>query len=143
MSLLGTLKAARAEARRARDAEFARLVALPPTEELAAQLMAAFGPDGPKRGKPLTEYDFIKWVLRRAEFTSRGQRAMSFKKLVGPVREALQVLEHSELVYLSVGGEGKLDNWHPTNRGMVALDEGYDAVAQCISARRLGQDGTR
>ncbi|OBF04479.1 hypothetical protein A5730_18145 [Mycobacterium sp. ACS4054] len=135
MSLLRTLKAARAEVRRARDDEFARVVDLPPTAELAAQLMAAFGSDGPKPGKPLTQYDFLRWVLRRTEFTSRGQRAMSLKKLVAPVREALQVLEHCELVYLSVGGEGKVDNWRPTNRGLTALAGGHDAVAQCISRR--------
>lgn len=135
MSLWRNLKAAHAEAQRIHDEEFARVVDLPPTAELAAQLIAAFGSDGRKPGKPLTQYDLVKWVLRRSEFTSRAQQARSFTKLVAPVREALQVLEHSELVYHNVGGEGKAENWRLTNRGLSALYDGYDAVAQCISRR--------
>ncbi len=76
-----------------------RVMPLPSSEELAAELMSAFGPDGPKRGKPLT-----------------------------------QILEHAELVYLTVQSESP-DNWRTTSLGLATPRGGKDAVRQRISGR--------
>lgn len=45
------------------DQEFARVMDFPPVADIATELMAAFGPDGPKSGKPLTLNDLREWCL--------------------------------------------------------------------------------
>ncbi|OBJ52363.1 hypothetical protein [Mycobacterium sp. 1423905.2] len=127
-------KAAWTEATEALQAQAERVMALPPTADLAAELMDAFGPHGAKRGKPLTQLDLVTWKVRAYQFDSRGQRAMVYKKLGAPIREAMQVLEHAELVYLRVRSESP-DTWELTSRGREALNSGTDAVRQCIAER--------
>ncbi|OBK47474.1 hypothetical protein [Mycobacterium kubicae] len=128
------IKAAWTEATAALEAQAERLMALPPAGDLAAELMEAFGPNGAKRGKPLTQLDLVTWKLRGYQFDSRGQRAMVYKKLGAPIREAMQVLEHAELVQLRVRSESA-DTWSATSRGRQALERGKDAVRQCIAER--------
>ena len=50
------------------------------------------------------------------------------------MREALQVLEHAELVYLTVESEGP-DNWRATRSGLAALAGGSNVVTQRITER--------
>jgi hypothetical protein len=122
-----SFKAAWREAQRAHHAEFQHVVAPPPAADLAAELMQAFAVEGPKRGKPLTEHELVGWKLGSYEFSSRGQRAMCYKKLRAPIREALQVLEHAELVYQTIRTD-KPDNWTATSRGLETLKSGNDVV---------------
>jgi hypothetical protein len=128
------LRQAWAEAARVREDEFQRVMALPTAAEVAVQLMQAFGSDGPRRGKPLTQHDLIEFLTRQRNFASRGQRAMAYKKLAGPVREAMQVLEHAELVYLNVRTDSP-DRWHATSAGMEALAQGQHAIELRVAQR--------
>lgn len=123
------------------DQEFARVMDFPPVAEIATELMAAFGPDGPKRGKPLTLNDLREWWLDRYDFADRRQRVVCSTRLRrgggGPIREALQVLEHAELVYLTVRTDRE-DVWTATNVGLSALADGRDAVAERVGRRVAG-----
>ena len=56
---------------------------------LAAPLMQAFGSDGPKRGKSLTQHDLVKWLLSQYEFSSRALKALAYQKIDAAIREAL------------------------------------------------------
>jgi hypothetical protein len=73
---------------------FERLMALS-TTDLAAELMPAFGSDGPKPGKDLNHLVLVSWLLGGY----RGAGGVSSR--LQPDRaviEALQVLEHADLV---------------------------------------------
>jgi hypothetical protein len=61
-----------------------------PRADLAAELMAAFGGEGARRGG-----------FRCEEIEGRllGRSIILCPKLKGPILEALQLLEHSELIY--------------------------------------------
>jgi hypothetical protein len=96
--------------------------------------MQAFGAGGPKPGKPLTHRDLAEWLLDRYEFPSRGLRAVAYGKLDAPLREALQILEHAELVYLTVRSE-RPDTWTATSSGLEALARGKDAVSHSVLHR--------
>ncbi|MDT5349882.1 MAG: hypothetical protein QOH91_3169 [Mycobacterium sp.] len=124
-------KAAAAEVERARQAEFERLVAVPPAADLAADLMPAFGPHGAKRGKPLTKDDIAGWMIRDYRLGFR-ERALCLTKLSGPIAEALQVLAHAELVYVTTHSEAP-DNWRATSLGLASLANG--TYRQRISER--------
>ena len=136
-----SFKEAWAEASADQDAEFANVMDFPPVPEIATELMAAFGPGGPKRGKPLTYDDLAKWWLDRYEFADRRQRVVCSARLRrgggGPIREALQVLEHAELVYLTVRTDRE-DIWTATNLGLSALADGKEAVADRVGRRGAG-----
>ena len=125
------LKALTDEVKRARQAEFERLVAVPPAADLAAELMPAFGPHGPKRGKPLTIDDVAGWMIRDYRLNFR-ERALCLTKLSGPIAEALQVLAHAELVYVTTDGDAP-DHWRATNVGLASLANG--TYRQRISER--------
>jgi hypothetical protein len=107
---------------------------LPLPEDLAAELLPAFGSDGLSAGKPLTQHALVQWQLGKYEFKSRGHRLIGSQKLEAPVREALQILEHAELVYLTVESE-RPEKCTITGRGLQALRGGKDAVRQRISER--------
>lgn len=128
------LKAAWAEGKRAAEAELERALPLQSAADLAAPLMQAFGSDGPKRGKPLTQHDLVGWMLSQYEFSSRALKALAYQKLEAPIREALQVLEHAEFVYITVDSE-RPDKWTATSSGLAALARGKDVVRQHISER--------
>jgi|SRR6516165_11568180 hypothetical protein len=74
-----------------------------PAADLAADLMVAFGPDGRKGGNQLGKGDLIEWLFR--EYPNPGRYAKPSKgyieQLDRPIREAVQLLEHAELVYVS------------------------------------------
>ncbi|MGX9788858.1 hypothetical protein [Mycobacterium sp. MMS18-G62] len=106
--------------------ELARLNALSPAD-LAGEIMSAFGPDGPKRGGNVTEAHIADWLFRSYRRASVYAAAVRV-----PVLEALQVLEHAELI--------RLDNpwsapnyWCATRLGLEAIVNG-DA-RQVISDR--------
>jgi hypothetical protein len=64
-------------------------------------------------------------------------KVLGYGRLEAPVREALQVLEHAELVYITVREESA-DNWRATRLGLEALRGGYEVVRQRIKERTGG-----
>lgn len=128
------LKKAMSESRQALDAQLQQVLDLPPTADLAAEIMGAFGGTGPKPGKPLTHNDIVKWMSEKYEFSSRAQRFIATDRLREPIREALQILEHAELVLLTVETEGT-DNWRLTSKGRTTLSGGKALVQQYITER--------
>ena len=111
--------------REQRDAELAsakaeadRLAALTPAQ-LAVEVMPAFGSDGPKAAE---KYGINVFQVGMAlmKDTPRGNSEM--RELLQPIREALQVLEHAELIARNTGRDTAL--WKATRLGETALTEG-------------------
>ena len=97
---------AKGEAVVAREAEAARLSALPPAE-LAASLMPAFGPDGPKANPSIlnpgnrggtNENQLLDWLGRTYEVFPI--RPKPWRRFSTRVLEAVQLLEHAGLIYV-------------------------------------------
>jgi hypothetical protein len=115
-----------------------------PSGDLATELMAAFGPDGRGaerdyvvvddfltclfRGYPGQTEDTFKNKFKAAEVRARAQRL-----LVIPLAEAVQLLDHAELVRDAF--EGELGRWHATRFGLATLAQGKAAVRQRIKDR--------
>ena len=118
-----------AESKHALESELQSAMPLPPVADLAAELMPAFG-----LGGPLTLHQLVKWKLDQYEFSSSAKKAIAYPKLETPVREALQVLEHAELLYRTVAEESA-DKWAATRLGLEALRGGKDVVTQRIKER--------
>jgi hypothetical protein len=110
-----------------------------PPGDLAAHLMAAFGPDGSafwgcnftSRWPGLTEDSLVDWLFRGCPKPIRAHKV----QMHGPVLEALQVLEHAELVFLSYVSDGDYREWSPTRLGLATLTNGKEAVRQRIKDR--------
>jgi hypothetical protein len=100
------------------------LVSVPP-EDLARVLMPAF-----LDGNDLSEAKLVRWLHREYPDAADGDTAW----LERPVREALQVLEHAELIYLSRWSDSP-PQWRVTRLGVLCLNEGEDSVRQCIEDR--------
>lgn len=138
MGLFGKdFKKAWAESKHSLDAQLRDVLNLPPVPDLAADIMSAFGVNGPKRGQPLTQRDIVKWMVAKHEFSSRAHRILAADKLNDPVREALQVLEHAELLYVTVESDAA-DTWRLTSKGKNARAGGKAVIQQCISERSTG-----
>ncbi|OBI15696.1 hypothetical protein A5712_27605 [Mycobacterium sp. E2327] len=132
--------AAKDEANRAALLEAERLMTLSPAE-LAAVLMPAFGPHGavpsarPLPGNPVSLrcVELAGWLFSGAPPPSGSPLA---PRLEGALREAVQVLEHAELVYLSGQGESiSNQKWSATRSGLSALAKGEAVVRQRINDR--------
>jgi hypothetical protein len=101
----------------AAQAETERLQGLSATE-LAAVLMPAFGPDGPKPGSYLNQLQVSMWLM--SSFP-RGTKLLT--DLREPTMEGLQVLENAGLIVgRSRGGTASL--LKATRLGEEALAEG-------------------
>jgi hypothetical protein len=59
---------------------------------------------------------------------------LAYQKIDAAIREALQVLEHAELVYITVDSD-RPDKWTATGAGLAALARGKDVVRQHITER--------
>jgi hypothetical protein len=106
----------KAQEEAAAGAEASRLASLT-ASELAAEIMPAFGPEGPGRGQP-PELNFIQvanWLMR----SHRGGTAY-LRDLERPVRASIQALEVAGLVQHR-GQSGRLS---PTAAGEAALIDG-------------------
>ena len=134
------------------ETAFAELAAsLPPPAELAAELMPAFGPDGPKHGKDLSKSDLAGWIL--PQLVPRYEHRLSppsLKALQVVVRmgesgqrlgmelagilAAVQLLEQAELVYQS-GRTEENDLCSATPLGLATQAGGKAAVRQRIEDR--------
>jgi hypothetical protein len=114
-----------------------------PPADLAAELMAVFGPDGPGRdGKTIDRYDLFKWLFRGyANITNDTVKGISFRshaevQVRWPILEAMQLLEHAELVCVAWWGEGSpRPEWRATRSGLASLASGKTAVRQRIKYR--------
>ncbi len=85
----------------AAQAEADRLLALP-LEDFAAEMLPAFGPDGPGKGeKSLNILQIGSFLMRRHP---RG--ASHIRPLLDPIRDAAQRLEHANLIRNQVLGTG-------------------------------------
>ncbi len=102
----------------AAEAEVQRLIGLP-VEDLAAEILPAFGPDGPGKGEKSIN------ILQIASFMVRDfpRGASHIRPLLEPLREGVQRLEHCELVRTQVqsGAGGRTTI---TRRGLDAIASG-------------------
>ena len=112
----------------AAKAEAERLGALSP-QDLAAELMPVFGPEGPK---PSFSSGGINILQVGMALLKPYPRSVGYlEQLQQPIREGLQVLEHAELILRNTRRDG--GTWYSATRlGETALAEG--TVAQQIQA---------
>jgi hypothetical protein len=118
MGLFGHKEEKRAK-EAAAQAESDRLLALP-VRELAVEIMPAFGPDGinAKSGHRQGPMEVVSWLLPDTPVKYR-------QPMLGPVIEALGVLEHAELLTRrTFGSKGQASTYHATRLGETALVEG-------------------
>lgn len=94
-----------------------------PPGDLAAELMAAFGAGDTENG--LAEGTFRTWL---------GCWERRYGALDGPIREGLQLLEHSEMVCV-LGIFSDIRYWSATRLGLATLASGKGAVRQRIKDR--------
>jgi hypothetical protein len=97
-------------------AEAARLASLP-APELAAEIMPAFGPNGPDQGDP-PELNFLQiadWLMRAHPRGARHMRALE-----SPIRGSVELLEVAGLVQR----RGQSNRLSPTPVGQGALADG-------------------
>ena len=103
-----------------------------PPAELAAELMTAFSPDGPHGGTHVSSYDLTEWQFRG--YPKQTGFFAAARPVGEAVSEAVQLLEHSELIYL-----GWFSNdypvWSVTRLGTATLGSGKDAIRQRIKDR--------
>jgi hypothetical protein len=97
--------------------ELARLNALSPAD-LAGEIMAAFGPAGPRGGGDVTEDHIARWLFRAYPRASRYATAARIA-----ISEALQVLEHAELIRLDKPWSAP-NYWTATRLGCEAIENG-------------------
>jgi hypothetical protein len=119
-------EAAQARAQATADADRARRDAMyewayhAAAGDLAAELMAAFLPAGTTAGPTELRMRLGCWESK-------------YRHLTEPIEEALQLLEHSELVCLRRLGDAP--RWGATRFGLTILADGKDAVRQRIRDR--------
>ncbi|GAB3005774.1 hypothetical protein [Mycobacterium bourgelatii] len=103
-----------------------------PPAELAAELMSAFDPAMARRVPELGLSDFTSWMFRG--YPERPGLIKPARPVREPILEAIQLLEHSELVYVRwiVNNEFR---WSATRRGLTTLGAGKEAVRQRIKDR--------
>jgi hypothetical protein len=118
MGLFGDKAQKQAKAAAA-EADSERLGALP-VEELAVEVMAAFGPNGidAKSGHRQGPFEVVSWLVPDLPMGYRNT-------VLGPVTEALGVLEHANLLTSrSFGSQGRSSTYHASRLGETALAEG-------------------
>jgi hypothetical protein len=120
MGLFGN-KQNKAEQDTAAKAEADRLVALP-VPDLAAEVLPAFGADGPGKGdKEIGTFQVAMFLMKDYP---RGNQLV--KQLLDPVREAFQALENSGLIMAKIHNTG-ISNVIITRAGTEALATGTAA----------------
>jgi hypothetical protein len=104
--------------------------------DLAAELMAAFAGNT----RAFTPGDLARWLFREYPKSTKYKYVaqLSIRNSPHPIKEAIQLLEHAELVYLASTNEAAVpeeSNWRPTRLGLATLASGKDAVRQRIKDR--------
>ncbi len=103
-----------------------------PPAELAAELMSVFGPDAPGLARPLAVSEFRDWMFRgHPKPSGLVSRARPVHESMA---EAIQLLEHAELVYPRMISNEEL-RWSATRLGLATLATGKYAVRQRIRER--------
>ena len=102
-----------------------------PPGDLAVELIEAFTQTGPGTGGELTHHDLIRWMLR---ISSSWTTYYSVKR---PIVEAVQLLEHSELIVYTplLGPSTSRSMWTITRFGLAKFADGKPAVRQHIRDR--------
>lgn len=103
-----------------------------PPADLAAELMAAFGPELSTRVPVLALSEFSAWMFRG--FPERRGLILPARPVSEPILEAIQLLEHSELVYVRWVSDNGF-SWSASRLGLATLAEGKAAVRQRIKDR--------
>ena len=108
------------EEKDASQAESDRLRALP-VEDLAAEVMGAFGPDGLqiKSGNQQGAVQVVGWLMR-----NHLTKVKYTQPILGPTIEALGILDVAGLVDERTFGKGNAKTYHATRRGEEALAAG-------------------
>jgi hypothetical protein len=112
-----------------------------PPAELAAELMPGFGPNGAepylRDSQDFTHRSLEEWLFYRHGYPYQGTPWSRFYPdgRCWPILEALQLLEHAELIYISEIQDSGDRRWRPTRLGLSALAEGKDVVRQRIKDR--------
>ena len=104
-------------------AEVTRLAALT-AADLAVEVMPVFGPGGPKSSAGTGGLNVLQVGIGVMQKFPRGSSML--QQLVEPLREALQVLEHRELIVRTTIQTGTW--WHATRLGESALADGSVAT---------------
>jgi hypothetical protein len=118
MSPLFRKSADTAAAQAAGEAELNRLTTLS-TVDLAAEIMPAFGPDGPGGAHGINAVQVAQWLMASYE------RSPGLKPLLLPIQNATQALQQSGLVEEKVSGIGTgSSSAKATALGQQALAEG-------------------
>lgn len=106
-----------------------------PPAELAVELMSAFDPElrGPSgRASPLALSDFGDWMFRG--FPARSGFILPARPVQESMLEAIQLLEHSELIYARWVQDNE-SKWTATRLGLATQADGKAAVRQRIKER--------
>ena len=102
-----------------------------PPADLAAELMTFFGPDGPRPGVRVDSSQFTQWMFR--DYPKQTGLVVRARPVDESIHEAIQLLEHAELVYLR--GTSDWATYNPTRLGLATLANGKAAVRQRIKDR--------
>jgi hypothetical protein len=103
-----------------------------PPAELALELMTAFGLDGIRGGDAVSPDDLSNWMLRG--YPKQTGIIVPARPVNAPIMEAVQLLEHSELIYLRwIRNDTPV--WSVTRLGTSTLGAGKDAIRQRIKDR--------
>jgi hypothetical protein len=95
--------------------------------------MQVFGPDPTRRVPWLTLYHFGEWMFRG--YPKRQGLVLRARPVQESILEAVQLLEHAELIYVrAISTEGERD-WCATRLGVATLADGTAAVRQRIRDR--------
>jgi len=103
-----------------------------PPADLAVELFAVFGPEAANPRPWLAASEFTDWMFRG--YPARTGWVVPARPVEEPILEAIQLLEHSELVYLRMISL-EFCRWSPTRLGRTLLVDGKVAVRQRIKER--------
>ncbi|OBI77932.1 hypothetical protein A9X01_28010 [Mycobacterium asiaticum] len=103
-----------------------------PPAELAVELLAVFDPEVSRRTAVLALSDFSDWMFRG--FPERTGLILRARPVQESILEALQLLEHSELLYVRWITDNEF-RWSATRLALATLATGKSAVRQRIRDR--------
>lgn len=103
-----------------------------PPAELAVELLGVFDPEVPRRTAVLALSDFSEWMFRG--FPERSGFILRARPVQESILEALQLLEHSELLYVRWITDNEF-RWSATRLGLTTLATGKSAIRQRIKDR--------
>jgi hypothetical protein len=103
-----------------------------PPAELASELLSAFAPELARRVPWLALSDLSDWMFRG--YPQRTGIVLRARPVQEPILEAIQLLEHSELLYVRWIQDNE-SRWGATRLGLATLASGKAAVRQRIKDR--------